>query len=73
MSESDDDHSDDFFDCIDNVDVEYMVVSDNSDGLSDVDSDVKAKNHGSFYYDKKGNVIDRAMEGIPYSIGVDEK
>ena len=73
VGESDDDHSDDFSDCHDNVDVDDMVVSDSSDGLFDIDSDVEAGNHQSSDSDKEGRAIDRAMEGIPYSVGVDGK
>ena len=75
MGESDDDHSDDFSKCHDNVDVDVddMVVSDSSDVLSDIDSDVEVGNHGSSDSDKEGRAIDRAMEGIPYSVGVDGK
>ena len=65
VGESDDDHSDDFSYCNDNVDVEDMVVPDSSD--------VEAGNHGSSNSDRDGKVIDRVIEGIPYSISVDEK
>ena len=73
MGESDDDHNDDFSDCNDNFDVKDTMVSDNSNGLSDIDSDVEVRNHGSSYFDKEGRVIDRVMKGIPYFIGVDGK
>ena len=65
VGESDDDHNDDFSDCHDNVDIDDMVMSNISDDLSDIDSDVEAGNHGSFDFDKEGRAIDRAMKRIP--------
>ena len=73
VGESDDDHSDDFSDCHENVDVDDMVVFDSSDDLFDIDNDVEAENHQSSDSDKEGRAIDRAMEGIPYYVGVDGK